>query len=515
MHKWLLVWLWAIAYVAAADLYQSYPVDSVKQGKEEYGKIKEAAQTESVVDYIFGTDCYSKAVRSLDKGCKLMTPDEHSTLAFLLTNCFLDHSGRRTMRCAGNNIRDCTSSMDEEAFSTYQHFFINIYNICIFLENDNFQKQTEHLVQKLYRSTDDIFGRMVDMKDKLDQQEGQMKGLSSQVLEVSKMQRLVEEGVTRGIQEVVSLQKSAANLEHQMNTSLQVEMMLYDRQLQLIERHESHEQMEAARASRVESHFQMFEDFQQRMMEWQQRYQEMQDHLLSSSETLMSRSNDLQDTLIKLLDYEAKTEKAIRQVLGRSFRVYDLAVYIIGMVVGLALGNVKKTHGAGGPVFAVFCVGLLIHRFLSDTWNHVGLLDSDGGWFSYLLMMIGSEFHLGWLIQCSCVCISGFLVARTSFTDGTTRMDQEEFYTISKQLRKSEKYIRALAAGQKKMDEYIKQRLDTGSGVSTASGAYRFSSSNAHFQTAFQRHICNLAVPASQKYRSNIHYKGSEFPTKD
>lgn len=79
-------------------------------------------------------------------------------------------------------------------------------------------------MQELYKSTDDIFGRMVDMKDKLEHQDGQMKGLSSQVLEVSKMQRLVEEGVTRGIEEVVSLQKSAANLEHQMNTSLQVEV---------------------------------------------------------------------------------------------------------------------------------------------------------------------------------------------------------------------------------------------------------------------------------------------------
>ena len=93
----------------------------------------------------------------------------------------------------------------------------------------------------------------------------------------------------------------------------------------------------------------------------------------------MSRSNDLQGTLVKLLDYEAKTEKAIRQVLGRSFKFYDLAVYIIGMVVGLSLGNVRKTHAAGGPVFAVFCAGLLIHRFLCDTWNHVSFLDSDVG----------------------------------------------------------------------------------------------------------------------------------------
>lgn len=124
----------------SADVFQSYPVDSVQQGKgkpfsrgniksisEEYKKIKEAAQSEGLVDYIFGADCYSRAVRSLDKGCKLMSPDEHSSLAYLLTNCFLDSSGRRSMRCSGNNIRDCTSNMDEEGFSTYQHFFINIY----------------------------------------------------------------------------------------------------------------------------------------------------------------------------------------------------------------------------------------------------------------------------------------------------------------------------------------------------------------------------------------------------
>jgi len=95
---------------------------------EEFIKIKDAAQAESMVDYIFGTDCYSKAVKSLEKGCKLMTPEEHSTLAFLLTKCFLDNSGRKTMRCSNkDHIRDCTSNMDEDSFATYQHFFINIY----------------------------------------------------------------------------------------------------------------------------------------------------------------------------------------------------------------------------------------------------------------------------------------------------------------------------------------------------------------------------------------------------
>lgn len=97
-------------------------------------------------------------------------------------------------------------------------------SICIFLENDNFQKQTEHLVSQLYKSTEDVFGKMVDIKEKMEDQESQMKGLSSQVVELTKMQQLVEEGVTKGIQEVVALQQSAANLEQQMNASLRFEV---------------------------------------------------------------------------------------------------------------------------------------------------------------------------------------------------------------------------------------------------------------------------------------------------
>jgi len=121
---------------------------------------------------------------------------------------------------------------------------------------------------------------------------------------------------------------------------------------------------------------QIFEEFQSKMTEWQQKYQELQDHLLASSETLMSRSNELQQTLIKLLDYEAKTEKAIRQVLGKSFRFYDLLLYFVGMVVGLCLGNMKKTQSAGWPVFTIFLAGLLVHRFLCDTWNQISHLEA-------------------------------------------------------------------------------------------------------------------------------------------
>lgn len=85
----------------------------------------------------------------------------------------------------------------------------------------------------------------------------------------------------------------------------------------------------------------------------------------------MGRTDNLQDTLHKLLTYEAKTEKAIKKILGKSFTFYDLALYVCGAVAGLALGNVPRTRSAGGPIVAIFTTGLLIHRFLIDSWNQL------------------------------------------------------------------------------------------------------------------------------------------------
>jgi len=80
-------------------------------------------------------------------------------------------------------------------------------------------------VQQLYKSTDDMFNKMADMKSKIESQEDQLRGISSQASEITKMQALVEQGVSKGIEEVINLQISTATLEQQMNSSIQFEVL--------------------------------------------------------------------------------------------------------------------------------------------------------------------------------------------------------------------------------------------------------------------------------------------------
>lgn len=75
-------------------------------------------------------------------------------------------------------------------------------------------------MEKLYHSSEAIFGKMQEMQDTIESQEDRLSGLSTHVLELSRMQKLVEEGVSKGIQEVITLQQSASVLEKQMNQSL-------------------------------------------------------------------------------------------------------------------------------------------------------------------------------------------------------------------------------------------------------------------------------------------------------
>lgn len=75
-------------------------------------------------------------------------------------------------------------------------------------------------MEKLYHSGETIFGKMQEMQDTIESQEDRLSGLSTHVGELSRMQKLVEEGVTKGIQEVIALQRSASVLEKQMNQSL-------------------------------------------------------------------------------------------------------------------------------------------------------------------------------------------------------------------------------------------------------------------------------------------------------
>lgn len=97
-----------------------------------YVQIVDDGDSETFLDWIFGTDCYSQVVRSLNAECRRLDQDQQARLGLNLANCFLSKSGKAAFPCsARQDTRTCTSRLDQEAFNTYQQFFLNVYRYII------------------------------------------------------------------------------------------------------------------------------------------------------------------------------------------------------------------------------------------------------------------------------------------------------------------------------------------------------------------------------------------------
>ena len=84
--------------------------------------------------------CWRAAVEKLDLSCKQLSDMEQSKLAVAFANCHLAKSGRSTYPCTEKmSVRECTESMDSEAYQTYTHFFTHTGHICYFLDYHDFQ----------------------------------------------------------------------------------------------------------------------------------------------------------------------------------------------------------------------------------------------------------------------------------------------------------------------------------------------------------------------------------------
>jgi hypothetical protein len=117
-------------------------------------KLESNADNESFFDIVFGTNCYSKAVRELKQDCSNMSTDASLWLAFHLTNCFLGKNGRSTYPCASRvtAISQCTSGMDRDDFLVFSQFVQNINGMCLFIANADFNRRAEIMLNALFQA---------------------------------------------------------------------------------------------------------------------------------------------------------------------------------------------------------------------------------------------------------------------------------------------------------------------------------------------------------------------------
>ena len=112
---------------------------------------------------VFGTDCYSRAVRGLRRDCSALDSDESLSLAFQLTNCLFAKTGRRTYACAAaaeRDVQECTRAMTPEDYAVFTQFVLNINAMCLFIANADFNRRAEATLNSLFKAGDVAAGKV-------------------------------------------------------------------------------------------------------------------------------------------------------------------------------------------------------------------------------------------------------------------------------------------------------------------------------------------------------------------
>ncbi len=102
-------------------------------------------------------ECWKKAVKELEDGCKALDDEVQGYLALLFANCFLAKSGLEIYPCPkGTRVRQCLDGVSNNAFTAYSNFYTHTQNMCYFLQSQVWHDETEATIDKLAATSERV-----------------------------------------------------------------------------------------------------------------------------------------------------------------------------------------------------------------------------------------------------------------------------------------------------------------------------------------------------------------------
>ena len=337
---------------------------SNKEGQARFDAVQEGAKKESFLDWMLGTNCHTKALTALNKQCQDLDPVEkvspsvclywyrsiciilfiaassllQSRLALMMMECQLIVQGQgigaqsqRTRCLASESLKDCVSRLEDREHAFYVEFLTHIDAICLFIQNKNFEKYAEYMLNMLVIGTEKAVKNMEKMKKDLQRMMQDdfvsLKKMSNASLSMLHDQFHIQQEIIKSIlrqqQEVESYQK----------TSLEI-IAMHVASFQDIS--ESHE--------RLETLFQDAHGFVAHLLETLQiQAREIVIEQQNIHTKLVHGSQILVTTLDKVEKYHIKTNAAISAIFGKSSTLED-ALFYVGCLLILAC-----MHALGFP----------------------------------------------------------------------------------------------------------------------------------------------------------------------
>lgn len=131
---------------------------AIQRGEKYLNTLEKASHQESLVDLLWGNACHTNALSKVSKDCRELQLAEKSRLALLLMYCQLvvqgeSRSNPRLQCNAGEPLKVCVNRLTDRENALYIEMLSNIDTICLYIQNQEFEKYAEHMLNVLIRGS--------------------------------------------------------------------------------------------------------------------------------------------------------------------------------------------------------------------------------------------------------------------------------------------------------------------------------------------------------------------------
>eukprot|EP00892_Ulva_mutabilis_P003230 jgi/Ulvmu1/12908/UM098_0096.1 len=357
--------------------------DLLQRGKDQVEALYQKSNDEGVVDIMFGTNCYTSAVRSLEQGCQAMDTDTSMWLAFHLANCLWAKTGRRTYSggpCTqqGQDAAPCISQMSNEDYIVFIQFLQNVHTMCMFVANADFQERAEAMLNTLFRAGSEANLQVTHLNKGLRHQTLTLEAMDGELHSLARDQQHIADGLKTSIDMLGGLRSAAAALTEGMHRSEAAHQQLLhvEEAVAIKLAHVRQEQMQHVEASQAV--WKAAEHQARQVLEWQEKYIALQEAILINTEAMTQASDGMKLALSFVEAAQERGNNALATVLGKSYGLTDFAFYGCVLITTMAVGWSSHFRRAQLHVFMLLlaCIGLerMMLAWLAP-WFKVGPID--------------------------------------------------------------------------------------------------------------------------------------------
>ena len=311
-------WPWSATNSPKYSLVSS---DVSEEGRIQLQKLKETAKRETFLEKLLRIDCHARAVRELETECDELDQESKSRLAFQLTVCQQAiHGNIPASPCLPHKqLRSCLDSLNDRDYQLYTDFLTHTDSICLFLQNQEFEKHTKQMLNRLADGAH--FARqqlelLADMSATLAKDTGTIlttsNGLAEDFIKHSESTKLAYESVQKAKEEAL--------------TGL--------------------------------------------------------DHLATDLAALEYNSQGIKALLDTVVMYQQRSDAALITLIGRSYTMNDIIYYGSFFLAVILSGMSRWTAGARGPLFLLMVLNIAIERFIIEKILSWGELSESGSFSS-------------------------------------------------------------------------------------------------------------------------------------